>query len=94
MEPIEVKDPAAPIVAAGKGMPLLGPIFNVEADLQALALNLGSYDEEAIKAELKSLGVVPPAGEKAELVAALLNARADSKPMFDTSQFGNKGTQW
>ena len=50
--------------------------------------------EEAIKAELKSLGVVPPAGEKAELVAALLNARAESMPMFDTSQFGNKGTQW
>ena len=34
-------------------MPLLGPIFNVEADLQALALNLGSYDEEAIKADIE-----------------------------------------
>merc|ERR1719424_2640738 len=50
--PIEVKEPALPIVTAGKGMPLLGPIFNIEADLQALALNLGSYDEEAIQAEI------------------------------------------
>ena len=50
--------------------------------------------EELIKAELKSLGVVPPAAEKPELVAALLNARANSTPMFDTSQFGDKGTQW
>eukprot|EP00966_Prymnesium_polylepis_P163830 3787283-Prymnesium_polylepis.1 len=42
--PIEVKEPSAAVVAAGKGMPLLGPVFSLEADLQALALNLGSYD--------------------------------------------------
>ena len=67
---------------------------SVLAEAQREADEVNVMSEEAIKAELKSLGVVPPAGEKAELVAALLNARAESKPMFDTSQFGNKGTQW
>ena len=67
---------------------------SVLAEAQREADEVNAMSEEAIKAELKSLGVVPPAGEKAELVAALLNARAESKPMFDTSQFGNKGTQW
>ena len=67
---------------------------SVLAEAQREADEVNAMSEEAIKAELKSLGVVPPAGEKAELVAALLNARAESKPMFDTSQFGNKGTPW
>jgi len=67
---------------------------SVLADAQREADEVNGMSEELIKAELKSLGVVPPAGEKGELVAALLNARADSVPMFDTSQFGEKGTQW
>lgn len=67
---------------------------DVLAEAQREADEVNAMSEEAVKAELKSLGVVPPAGEKAELVAALLNARAESQPMFDTSQFGNKGTQW
>merc|ERR1719453_934315 len=33
-------------------MPLLAPIFSLEADLQALVLNLGSYDEEEINADI------------------------------------------
>lgn len=32
---IEVREPTAAISAAGKAMPLLGPVFSVEADLQA-----------------------------------------------------------
>ena len=39
----DAKAPNWAINAAGKAMPLLSPIFNVEADLQALATNLGSY---------------------------------------------------
>jgi len=34
-------------------MPLLGPIFNLEAIFQALIFNLGSYDEEAVVAEIE-----------------------------------------
>ena len=64
------------------------------AEAQREADEVNAMSEELIKAELKSLGVVPPAAEKAELVAALLNARTNSTPMFDTSQFGDKGTQW
>jgi hypothetical protein len=67
---------------------------SVLAEAQREADEVNAMSEELIKAELKSLGVVPPAAEKAELVAALLNARANSTPMFDTSQFGDKGTQW
>ena len=50
--PIEVKGPAVPITAAGKAMPLLSPIFNLEAIVQAIVLNLGAYDEEAVQAEI------------------------------------------
>ena len=67
---------------------------SVLAEAQREADEVNAMSEELIKAELKSLGVVPPAAEKPELVAALLNARANSTPMFDTSQFGDKGTQW
>merc|ERR1719382_1114644 len=52
--PIEVKTPSPAIVGAGKAMPLLGPIFNVEADLQAVVTNGGSYDEEEVKADIAS----------------------------------------
>jgi len=51
---IDVKEPSSAIVAAGKGMPALSSIFNLEADLQALVLNLGSYDEEEVKEEIAS----------------------------------------
>jgi len=52
-EPIDVKPPAAVINLAGKAMPLLKPVFSVEADLQALVLNLGSYDEEEVRVEIE-----------------------------------------
>ena len=51
-EPIEVREPTAAIVAAGKGMPLLSPIFSLEADLQAAVTNLGSWNEEEVRAEI------------------------------------------
>merc|ERR1719382_705668 len=34
-------------------MPLLGPIFSVEAELQALLFNLGGWDEAKVRAEIK-----------------------------------------
>ena len=48
-----LKAPALPLNIAGKGMSLLGPVFSIEADLQALALNLGSYDEADVQAEIQ-----------------------------------------
>jgi glutaredoxin-related protein len=49
---IDVKEPSAAIVGAGKGMPALSPIFNVEADLQAAVTNLGRYDVDEVNAEI------------------------------------------
>ena len=49
---------------------------------------------DAIKAELAELGVEPTSDDKAALVSELLNARAFNRPMFDTTQFGNQGTNW
>ena len=51
-EPIEVKATNPAITAAGVGMSALKPIFALEADLQALVLNLGSYDEAEVQAEI------------------------------------------
>jgi len=51
--PITVSEPNLAITSAGKAMPLLGPIFNLEAIFQALIFNLGSYDEEAVVAEIE-----------------------------------------
>ena len=50
---VTVKEPNAGIVAGGKGMSLLGPVFSLEADLQAAAFNLGSYDEAEVQAEIQ-----------------------------------------
>merc|ERR1719460_1645751 len=47
-----VQPPNPAISAAGKAMPLLGPIFNLEASLQAAVTNLGSYDAAAVQAEI------------------------------------------
>ena len=47
-----MKAPNAAINLAGQAMPLLGPIFSLEADLQALVTNLGSYDQDAIRDEI------------------------------------------
>jgi len=47
-----VQPPNPAISAAGKAMPLLGPIFNLEAVAQAAVTNLGSYDAEAVQAEI------------------------------------------
>ena len=59
-EPIMVKSTNPAIGAAAKGMPLLGPIFNVEADLQAALLNLGSYDADEVQAEIaETIGEAP-----------------------------------
>ena len=52
-EPIEVKSPNA-INLAGKAMPILGPVFSVEADVQAAVTNLGGYDAELIQSEISS----------------------------------------
>lgn len=51
--PIEVKAPNPAINLAGKAMLLLSPVFNAEAILQALVTNLGSYDEDAVQAEIR-----------------------------------------
>ena len=51
---IEVKEPNKAITAAGKAMPLLSPIFNAEADVQALITNLGAYDEAEVRAEISA----------------------------------------
>ena len=50
---VTVKEPNAGIVAGGKGMSALAPVFNLEADLQAAAFNLGSYDAEEVQAEIQ-----------------------------------------
>ena len=58
--PVEVKSPAFPISIAGKAMSLIGPVFNLEALLQVLVFNLGSYDEEAIQADIaETVGSAP-----------------------------------
>jgi glutaredoxin-related protein len=51
---IEVQAPSEALVTAGKGMSALSGVFGVEADLQALALNLGSYDEEEVREEIEA----------------------------------------
>lgn len=51
-EAVEAKGPNPAIALAGKAMPLLGPLFRLEAVLQALVLNLGSYDEADVQAEI------------------------------------------
>ena len=63
-----------------------------EAEREAAAVNAMSEDE--IVAELSALGVEAEEVNKSKLVAALLEARASQRPMFDTSQFGQRGTQW
>ena len=48
-------DPTGPnpaIKLAGKAMPLLGPVFSLEADLQAIIFNLGTYDADAVQADI------------------------------------------
>ena len=60
------------------------------AEAEAAEVNAMSADE--IRAELASLGVESADDvEKTKLVAELLNARAFSRPQFDTSQFGGFG---
>ena len=59
-EPIEVANPSPVLKIAGEGMALLAPIFSVEADLQAAVLNLGSYDEEEIKADIDAVANSAP----------------------------------
>merc|ERR1719201_340347 len=50
--PIVVAAPNSAITSAGKAMPLLGPLFSLEADLQAFVTNLGSYDAPEVQAEI------------------------------------------
>merc|ERR1719159_1958110 len=47
-----VQPPNPAISAAGEGMPLLGPVFHLEAVVQAAVTNLGSYDEAAVQEEI------------------------------------------
>ena len=63
-----------------------------QAEAEAAEVNAMSIDE--IKKELAELGAEIASEDKAELVSELLNARAFNRPMFDTTQFGNQGTQW
>ena len=49
---IEVKEPAAALMAGGKAMAALGPVFNLEADAQAVLTNLGDYDVDEVQAEI------------------------------------------
>jgi len=51
--PVEPKPPTEVISLAGKAMPLLKPIFSLEADLQAFVTNLGRYDEQAVRVEIE-----------------------------------------
>lgn len=58
--PVEVKSPAFPITTAGKAMPLLSPVFNLEAIIQALVTNLGSYDADEVQADIaETVGSAP-----------------------------------
>merc|ERR1712039_414069 len=41
-------------------MSVAGPVFAVEADLQALVTNLGSYDEEEVQAEIAATRTSAP----------------------------------
>lgn len=51
---INVTAPSSALTSIGaEFMPLLGGFFSLEADLQAALLNLGSYDEEEVKAEIQ-----------------------------------------
>jgi glutaredoxin-related protein len=51
---ITAKAPSALIDVAGKGMSLIGPIFNLEAIIQAFVFNLGSYDVADVQADIAS----------------------------------------
>jgi len=57
---IDVKPPSEAITLAGKGMPVLAPIFNAEAVLQAFVTNLGGYDEEEVQADIASTSTSAP----------------------------------
>jgi glutaredoxin-related protein len=50
--PVVAKEPNLAVSLAGKAMPLLGPIFNFEAVVQALVTNLGGYDEDEVRTEI------------------------------------------
>ena len=52
--------PSPVLALAGKGMSLIGPLFTIEAIAQAAVLNLGSYDEAAINAEIDALANSAP----------------------------------
>lgn len=52
--PVDVSEPNAALKLAGKGMSLLKPIFDVEAEVQALVLNLGSYDADEVRADIEA----------------------------------------
>jgi len=48
-----------------------------EAQRETDEREVSAMSEEEIKAELKARGILPPAGDTEELMAALLNARSD-----------------
>ena len=52
--------PSPVLALAGKGMSLIGPLFTIEAIAQAAVLNLGSYDEAEINAEIDALANSAP----------------------------------
>lgn len=72
-----------------------GGFGSAMAQAEAEAAEVNAMPVDAIKAELDQLNASYGADDdKAKLVSELLNARAFNRPMFDTSQFGNQGTQW
>ena len=52
--------PSPVLALAGKGISLIGPLFTIEAIAQAAVLNLGSYDEAEINAEIDALANSAP----------------------------------
>jgi len=82
--PMPPPPPAPPASSGG---------FGAVAAAEAEAAEVNSMSVDEIKEELASLGAdgADAGDDKAKLVAELLNARAFSRPQFDTSQFGNFG---
>ena len=73
----------------------VGGFGSAVAQAEAEAAEVNAMSADAIKAELAELGVDAAGGDdKTRLVSELLNARAFARPQFDSSAFGQKGTQW
>ena len=89
--PAPAPSPAAPPAKTDA----FGGFGSAVAQAEAEAAEVNAMSVDAIKAELAELGVDAAGGDdKTRLVSELLNARAFARPQFDSSAFGQKGTQW